>query len=149
MQISVYENQVLFWNEGHLPEHWTVENLQRKHPSKPFNPDVANTLFRAGYIESWGRGTLKMITECRAHHLPAPRFHFDAADFRSQGLREEFIPLVLHVQTQGTINNTMVQRLMGVSKATATRYLAELEKTGYLQKVGSTGVGTEYLLKGL
>lgn len=160
VQISVYENQVLFWNEGHLPEHWTVENLQRKHPSKPFNPDLANTLFRAGYIESWGRGTLKMITECRAHHLPAPRFHFDAADFtvaffsdatayfRSQGLREEFIPLVLHVQTQGTISNTMVQRLMGVSKPTATRYLAELEKTGYLQKVGKTGVGTGYILKG-
>ncbi|WP_052733091.1 ATP-binding protein [Hymenobacter terrenus] len=67
VQISVYDDHLLFCNEGQLPDQWTVENLQRKHPSKPFNPDVANSLFRAGYIESWGRGTLKMITECRWH----------------------------------------------------------------------------------
>lgn len=160
VQISVYENRLLFWNEGHLPEHWTVENLQRKHPSKPFNPDLANTLFRAGYIESWGRGTLKMIAECQAYHLPAPRFYFDAAGFavefffytvaylQSRKLRTELIPLVLHVQSQGTINNSTVQQLAGVSKPTASRYLAELEKAGYLQKTGTTGVGTEYILKG-
>ena len=160
VQISVYENRLLFWNEGHLPEHWTVENLQRKHPSKPFNPDLANTLFRAGYIESWGRGTLKMIAECQAYHLPSPRFYFDVAGFavefffytvaylQSRKLRTELIPLVLHVQSQGTINNSTVQQLVGVSKPTASRYLAELEKAGYLQKTGTTGVGTEYILKG-
>nr|GEZ02644.1 hypothetical protein [Tanacetum cinerariifolium] len=81
VQISVYENHLQFWNEGHLPDTWTVENLLRKHPSKPFNPDVANTLFRAGYIESWGRGTLKILNECRAVHLPAPRFYFEASGF--------------------------------------------------------------------
>ena len=160
VQISVYENRLLFWNEGHLPEHWTVENLQRKHPSRPFNPDLANTLFRAGYIESWGRGTLKMMTECRAHHLPAPRYSFEAAGcaveffyytaayLTAQGLRPELIPLVLHVQRHATINNTTVQQLARVSKPTATRYLAELEKADYLQKIGTTGVGTEYALKG-
>ncbi|WP_210521683.1 ATP-binding protein [Hymenobacter terricola] len=160
VQISVYENRLLFWNEGHLPEHWTVEHLQRKHPSRPFNPDLANTLFRAGYIESWGRGTLKMMAECRAHHLPAPRYSFDAAGFavefcyytaaylQSQGLRAEFIPLVLHAQDRGALTNTTVQQLAKVSKPTASRYLAELEKAGYLQKSGTTGVGTEYTLKG-
>ena len=160
VQISVYENRLLFWNEGHLPEHWTVENLQRKHPSKPFNPDLANTLFRAGYIESWGRGTLKMMAECRVHHLPAPRYSFEAAGcaveffyytaayLAAQGLRPELASLVLHVQHHATINNTTVQQLAGVSKPTATRYLSELEKAGYLQKTGTTGVGTEYTLKG-
>jgi Fic family protein len=41
-----------------------------------------------------------------------------------------------------------VQQLAKVSKPTASRYLAELEKAGYLQKSGTTGVGTEYTLKG-
>ncbi len=36
----------------------------------------------------------------------------------------------------------------GVSKATATRYLSELEET-FIEKVGTTGVGTSYVLKGL
>lgn len=46
------------------------------------------------------------------------------------------------------ITNTEVQKLSNVSKATATRYLSELEDE-YLEKMGTTGVGTQYRLKGL
>jgi ATP-dependent DNA helicase RecG len=80
LQISVYEHHLQFWNEGHLP-YLDGGKLLRKHPSKPFNPDVANTLFQAGYIKSWGWGTLKILSECRAIHLPAPRFYFEASGF--------------------------------------------------------------------
>ena len=45
IQISVYEDKILFWNPGILPEGWTVESLTRKHASEPFNPDVANAFF--------------------------------------------------------------------------------------------------------
>jgi ATP-dependent DNA helicase RecG len=34
-----------------------------KHPSCPFNPFLANAFFRAGYIESWGRGIEKINHE--------------------------------------------------------------------------------------
>jgi ATP-dependent DNA helicase RecG len=160
VQISVYEHQVQFWNEGHLPDSWTVENLLRKHPSKPFNPDVANTLFRAGYIESWGRGTLKIINECQARHLPAPRFYFEASGFvvafaeyspaywQQQGVRADLVPVLLYVEQHGSITNTVVQQQLGVSKPTATRYLGELENGGYLHKTGTRGAGTEYRLIG-
>jgi ATP-dependent DNA helicase RecG len=160
VQISVYDDRLIFWNDGQLPDHWTVENLTHKHPSRPFNPDVANTLFRAGYIESWGRGTIKMINECRRHALPVPRYAFEAggctveffkyteAALRQQGLRDELIKIVLLVQTAGTVTNSGVQELNGVSKSTATRFLNELDRLGFLQKSGTTGVGTEYVLKG-
>ncbi|GAA4364007.1 hypothetical protein GCM10023185_33140 [Hymenobacter saemangeumensis] len=160
VQISVYDDRLIFWNDGQLPDHWTVENLTHKHPSRPFNPDVANTLFRAGYIESWGRGTIKMINECRRHALPVPRYTFEAggctveflkyteAALRQQGLRDELIKIVLSVQTAGTVTNSAVQQLTGVSKSTATRFLNELDRLGILQKSGTTGVGTEYVLKG-
>ena len=39
--------------------------------------DIANKFFRAGYIESWGRGMLKMIDECTKVGLPEPEFNFD------------------------------------------------------------------------
>jgi len=32
----------------------------KKHPSKPYNPLIANAFFRAGLIESWGRGIQKI-----------------------------------------------------------------------------------------
>jgi ATP-dependent DNA helicase RecG len=77
IQISVYDDKVYIWNQGQLPEEWTMQQLLDKHPSYPYNPDIANTFFRAGYIESWGRGLVKIRTECTNVGLPEPSFNFD------------------------------------------------------------------------
>jgi len=45
---------------------------------------------------------------------------------------------------KGTITNKDVEKLLGVSDATATRYLDELEKKGLLRQVGDTGRGVFY-----
>lgn len=159
IQISVYTNKIIFWNEGQLPENWTVDRLTEKHPSKPFNPDIANTLFRAGYIESWGRGTIKIINACKAHKIAPPVFANTAPDFEltlikytreylaAKELKKELITIILHVQEYQTISNSIVQEICNVSKRTATRYLTDLEGF-YLVKSGSIGAGTTYVLKG-
>jgi len=160
IQISVYPNKMIFWNEGQLPENWTVEKLTQKHPSKPYNPDIANTFFRAGYIESWGRGTIKMINACKAHKIAPPIFSNIPPDFQVElikytdkgltelGLKEELRKIILHIQENGSISNSEVQTICNVSKATATRYLGEMEAE-WIDKIGSTGVGTMYVFKGL
>ena len=159
IQISVYNDKIIFWNEGQLPENWTVDRLIRKHPSKPFNPDIANTLFRAGYIESWGRGTIKIINACKTHKIAPPIFANTAPDFEvtlinytkdnlaDKGLKEEFITIILYVQEHRSISNAIVQDICKVAKRTATRYLTNLEGL-YLVKSGSTGAGTVYVLQG-
>ena len=78
IQISVYPDRLLIWNAGQLPPTWTVEKLLDKHPSIPFNPDVANTFFRAGQIESWGRGIERMVQACRAAGAEPPARRHDA-----------------------------------------------------------------------
>ena len=160
IQISVYRDRIIFWNEGQLPENWTVDRLTQKHPSKPFNPDIANTLFRAGYIESWGRGTIKIINACKEHKIAPPIFSNNPPDFqvelirysegalKERGLKDGLIQIVLYVQANEIITNSEVQKLCEVSKATATRYLKELEDN-FIEKMGTTGVGTVYVLKGL
>lgn len=157
-QISVYSEKIIFWNDGQLPDNWTVAKLAQKHPSKPFNPDIANTLFRAGYIESWGRGTIKIINSCKANKIAPPIFSNEPPDFQveltvysnknleEKGLKEEFRTIILYIQEHGSISNSIVQEICEVSKATATRYLAELEKE-YITKIGITGAGTIYVLK--
>ena len=55
IQISVYKDKIMIWNFGELPENWTIDTLQKKHSSIPYNPDVSNGFFRIGYIEAWGR----------------------------------------------------------------------------------------------
>lgn len=48
IQIRVYKDKIMIWNEGHLPENWTVSNLLKSHSSRPYNPDIANAFFRSG-----------------------------------------------------------------------------------------------------
>ena len=76
IQISVYEHQIVLWNPGQLPQNWTLEKLLSKHPSHPYNPLLANAFFRAGYIESWGRGIEKINRECREHGIDPPLFDY-------------------------------------------------------------------------
>jgi ATP-dependent DNA helicase RecG len=159
IQISVYQDKVIFWNQGQLPQNWTVKKLSEKHASVPYNPDIAKTLFRAGFIEAWGQGTNKMINACKKHKIAPPRFSNEAPDFQVElikfsdaglaveGLKEELRTIVLYVQEHGSVSNSIVQEICEVSKRTATRYLTDLEEN-YLAKSGTTGAGTNYILKG-
>jgi len=156
IQISVYPDHIVFWNPGHLPENWTIENLLQKHPSRPFNPDLANALFRSGDIESWGRGFRKIIQSVLEQKQLPPAtsfssgvmltFYTDAhTQLVAQGVEESLIPIIQFVITNESINNTQIQQLLGVSKTTATRLLWQLEP--WLTKQGTTGKGTSYTLK--
>lgn len=77
IQISIYPNKLMLWNPGQLPESWTLEKLLSKHESIPYNPDIANAFFRAGLIESWGRGIERIIEACQQDNYPAPQWKLE------------------------------------------------------------------------
>jgi ATP-dependent DNA helicase RecG len=54
---------------------------------------------------------------------------------------------LIHLKTAGRIGNTEYQTLLGVAKRTAHRDLTELVERGILEKVGTTGRGTAYVLR--
>ncbi len=74
IQLRIYDNRILLLNEGKLPPEIPLEKLKTSHLSKPRNPMLADIFYKAGYIESWGRGTLEIISRCLAQHLPEPEF---------------------------------------------------------------------------
>ena len=81
IQISVYPDRMMIWNSSQLLPDQNLANLLKKHSSQPFNPDLANTFFRAGMVELWGRGIDKMIESCRAESMPEPEFVVEANGF--------------------------------------------------------------------
>ena len=101
VQISVYDDRIMLWNPGQLPPDWTVKRLTEKHSSQPFNPDVANALFRAGMIEAWGRGIERIIEACREASTPAPDFRYEQT-----GLWVEFTFGNVEMPVPGTIRKT-------------------------------------------
>lgn len=144
------EKLPIFWNEGQLPENWTIENLLIKHPSKPFNPDIANALFHSGYIESWGRGTLKIIKECEQAGLPKPVYFYDMSGFfvefrkdiynekylKGLKLNERQLAALLHFKSKRQIVTSEYMKRYEITDRTARRDLTELVDKGVLNREG-------------
>ena len=73
IQLRVFDDRLSIWNEGTLPAGLTIESLKTEHNSKPSNPLIADVCFKAGYIDTWGRGTLKIYKACLEAGLPEPQ----------------------------------------------------------------------------
>ena len=150
IQIRVYKDKIMIWNEGHLPEDWTINNLLNSHSSRPYNPDIANAFFRSGYVESWGRGISKMSELCIAEGLPEPSYLVNGSDFwvefrkniydeaylKTLDLNERLIKALLYVKENGKITNSIYREQFNLIDKTAYRDLEILVSKGLLKKVG-------------
>jgi len=73
IQMRVWDDYVEVWNEGSLPKELTPEALLRHHSSHPRNKNIAYAFFKAGFIESWGRGYKKIREGFEKAGLPMPK----------------------------------------------------------------------------
>ncbi len=74
VSIAIFDDRLEIWSTGLLPEGITIEELKRKHESKPRNPLIADVFHRRGLIEKWGRGTNTIIEEAKRAGCPEPEF---------------------------------------------------------------------------
>ena len=73
-QLRIDPDSLNLWNEGGLPPGIAVADLKKWHLSRPRNELLADVFFKAGMIEAWGRGTVKIVDECKKAGLPEPEF---------------------------------------------------------------------------
>ena len=74
IQIKVMPDRLYISNVAVPPRDLTVEKLLGEHRSEPYNPLIAKTFYRAGLIESWGRGIDKVRRGCEANGNPMATF---------------------------------------------------------------------------
>ena len=60
IQMRIYDRSIELWNYGLLPKELTHAALLQKHSSYPRNHNIANVFYKAGFVESWGRGFKKI-----------------------------------------------------------------------------------------
>lgn len=161
IQVRIYDDKFWVWNAGKLPEDISLESLRVVHSSHPRNPLIADVCFKGGYIDSWGRGTLKIINACREAELPEPSIteqfggilveifknRFTQEQLKKAGLSDRQIKSVLYVVENGSISNGEYQNLTDVSDRTALRDLEDLVSKRILQKKGERK-STRYFLFG-
>lgn len=121
-----------------------------KHASRPFNPDIANALFRSGYIEAWGRGTIKIINECKEAKIPEPIFNYNSSEitieFRKDiyhaeyldnlKLNERQLDALIYFRSKREIVTSDYAKKYTINERTARRDLIELVEKGILIRQG-------------
>ncbi|HEX5154673.1 MAG TPA: ATP-binding protein [Parafilimonas sp.] len=160
VQIRVYDDKISIWNEGTLPAGLSLEALKRSHSSRPRNPVIADVAFKGGYIDAWGRGTIKILDTCKEAELPEPEMleldgGFSVMLFKNNltedqltklGLNERQIKAVKYVKDKGRISNKEYQELFSVARRTATRDLTDLVKKEILHSTETKGAGSYYII---
>ena len=78
IQIRVYADRISIWNAADLNSEWAAEQLAEELSSRPHNPRIAYTFFRAGMIEAWGRGIRRIVDLCDEAGNPTPTWQLEA-----------------------------------------------------------------------
>lgn len=104
IQISIYDDKIYVWNDGKFPEELATQNLYKKHFSKPYNPLIAQTFFKAGFIESWGRGFEKIKIECEQFNTPLPEI-----EIKSSGVMVKCNPSKIYMDLLNEMKGKNVQ----------------------------------------
>jgi ATP-dependent DNA helicase RecG len=158
-QIRLIDSSFSVWNDGGLPEGITEEDLLKVHRSKPRNPLIADVCFKAGYIDAWGRGTLKIVESCKGAGLPKPVLKEEQGGFvvtiskdwfspqmlSDKGLNERQIGTISYMKKKGFITNHEYTVMHGISDRTALRDLRDMLQKKLIQKEGQNK-GTRYML---
>jgi len=146
MSVGLYPNRLVIWNSGDLPEGIRIGDLKKEHPSILRNPDIAHVFYLRRYMERVGRGTQKIIEECRDARLPAPKWESGSGGvtltlFSGTGGAEERLNLrqqkLMQEMKAGSLVKTAeyCERLT-VSERQGRRDLMELERAGYMTREG-------------
>jgi ATP-dependent DNA helicase RecG len=161
ISVKVYNDRLVIWNIGELPNQLSLDDLKHEHDSYPRNHLLAEVFYKGGYIESWGRGTIKVLEECEKHGLPEPLIEERGGGVSVTFYKEFAIEVLvaglslngrqekalIYIDRHGFITNSVYQDLTDVSRRTALRDLDDLVDNGVFIKEGE-GKATRYRLKG-
>jgi ATP-dependent DNA helicase RecG len=163
VNIAIFDDCLEISSTGQLPFGLTPDDLTRPHRSLPWNPLIAQTFYRRGIIESWGRGTIAMVELSREAGLVSPEFESQAGEvivrFRStcylppervghslSPLQQELLSVLADV---GAVSLAVIRvRLRDeTAERTIQENLAMLRSLGLADSAGR-GRGARWMLKG-
>ena len=140
IQMRVYNDRIELWNQGRLPEELTPEKLLELHSSYPRNKNIAEVFYRAGFIESWGRGIRKIVDGVKKAGLAEPKIEDAEGGVRitifrkgfvsqdvPQGLTDTQYKILECIRDNPKISREKIAEHLGVSTKTIARNLGVMK----------------------
>ena len=156
IQIKVFPDCVIIYNDGRLPENWTIANLLQKHRSRPYNPKIAYAFYRAGYIETWGRGIERITSACRDAGRQEPLFEASPSEISVTFYTDSSVGVNVGVKSDVNETRRMILKLISETPTISTQRIADtigitkrrvesnirfLKKAELVDRVGSDKTG--------
>jgi len=167
IQIKVFPDCVIVYNDGRLPDNWTVADLLKRHRSRPYNPKIANAFYRAGYIETWGRGIEKITSACQDAGKPEPIFEITpsevtiafpldsekktgrgtdkgtdkGADKGTDNITENQRKILREISKNPYASSMELAEIVGIMSKNIRVNLSKLKAKGMIERIGSTKSG--------
>jgi ATP-dependent DNA helicase RecG len=156
IHVHIYPDKVLIYNDGKLPDNWTVEDLFAPHTSKPYNPLIAGAFFRSGQIEAWGRGIEKIIEACKEWNTPEPFYRvrpnevmigFNTEPQFGEKFGEKFGENQTHERIQELmrqnprISAKTIAEEIGITARGVEKCIRNMKATGTIERIGSAKGG--------
>ena len=134
-------------NEARLQD-ITVEDLSRSHPSRPHNKLIADVFYKAGFIESWGRGTQRIIDTCIKEGLPAPVYEYKMGFlyliFSNERINERINELsdmereVYQIlREEPTIRQIDLANRLDLTEQYIRKLIKKLKEHGWIERIGA------------
>ena len=116
------------------------------------NIQTSNTFFRAGFIESWGRGIEKICNLCKEYGIAEPEYTVHPNDimmmFKANDTVNDTVKTILALIEQNpSITYEEMTEKTGKSRRTISRLITELKEKNIIARVGSDKTGYWQIIK--
>lgn len=159
IQVRIEDDAMYISNECVFPSDWTMESLLKRHQSRPYNPKIARAFFRAGYIESWGRGIQKIFEVCSEYGTLQPEYVVHSEDimiklaavsisdkqfFKLDSKAEDTalkIKIVDYLRNQPAATQKELQEVFNETRTHIQKNVKELVNEGKIERKGGKRFG--------
>lgn len=155
IQVSIFDDRIEFTNPGGLPEGMSEDLLGSLSVQR--NPMIYQFLKDYGYMEGLGSGISRIKNSLSKFNLKPPKFKITRDFFRLiiynqkiknfiKGLNKRQNEILEILKRKENLKSKEYAEIFKISIPSAVKDLNELEKKGYIKKVGKFR-GVYYILK--
>ncbi|MCL2009760.1 MAG: winged helix-turn-helix transcriptional regulator [Synergistaceae bacterium] len=134
----------------------------KKHRSRPYNPKIAYAFYRAGYIETWGRGIERITVACKDAGMREPLFEVTPGEVSvtfytdinvgvnvgvKSGVKETQQRIIALMAETPTITAQRIADAIGITKRRVESNIRAMKKAGLIERVGSDKAGSWVVTK--